>query len=63
MSPLETRSLRRIDGGSILILHDASATLPLFTRMQTYRALEEILTATRARGLRAVTVAELRSAA
>jgi peptidoglycan/xylan/chitin deacetylase (PgdA/CDA1 family) len=55
-------ALDRVRGGSILILHDASATLPL-SRMQTYRALGEILAETRARGLRSVTVTQLREAA
>jgi peptidoglycan/xylan/chitin deacetylase (PgdA/CDA1 family) len=55
---IERTTLRHIRGGSILILHDAS-TIPLITRMQTYRALERILEATGARGLRGVTVAAL----
>ena len=53
-------ALRRVRGGSILILHDASA-FPIVSRMQTYRALEEILAELHARGLRSVTVTELQA--
>jgi len=55
-------ALRHVRGGSILILHDASATFPL-TRMGTYRAVSEILAALHERGLRSVTVSHLRDAA
>ena len=55
-------ALRHVRGGSILILHDASATFPL-TRMGTYRAVSEILAALHERGLRSVTVSQLRDAA
>lgn len=55
-------ALKRIAGGSILILHDASF-VPIVSRMQTFHALEQILVATTARGLSAVTVAGLRAAA
>jgi peptidoglycan/xylan/chitin deacetylase (PgdA/CDA1 family) len=51
-------ALRLVRGGSILILHDGSL-FPMITRMQTFRALEVILAASRERGLAAVTVAEL----
>ena len=52
---------RLLRPGSILILHDATF-LPLDTRMQTFHALERILAGTAARGLGAVTVAELQKA-
>jgi peptidoglycan/xylan/chitin deacetylase (PgdA/CDA1 family) len=55
-------ALRHVRGGSILILHDASATFPL-TRMGTCRAVSEILAALHERGLRSVTVSHLRDAA
>jgi peptidoglycan/xylan/chitin deacetylase (PgdA/CDA1 family) len=51
-------ALRLVRGGSILILHDGSL-FPLITRMQTFRALEVILAASRERGLTAVTMVEL----
>ena len=57
-----TCALQRVTGGSILILHDASF-LPIVSRMQTFHALERILTALSARGLHAKSVADLRAAA
>jgi len=56
------RTLARLSAGSILILHDASF-MPGTSRRQTVGALDAILDGARARGLRAVTVAELRDAA
>lgn len=55
------RVLPRLEGGSILILHDASS-LPGANRRQTVEALEPILEAAAVRGLRAVTVAGLLAA-
>jgi len=52
------RTLTRLTGGSILILHDGSV-LPGMQRKQTVAALEMILAAAASRGLRAVTVANL----
>ena len=52
------RTLRRLTGGSILILHDGSP-IPGVDRRQTADAVEPILNAAKARGLGAVTVAEL----
>ena len=56
------RVLKRLAGGSIVILHDASS-LPGIDRRQTVEALDRILAAAASQGLRAVTVAELLSAA
>lgn len=52
------RVAKRLTGGSILILHDASS-MTGSDRRQTLVALETILDVAAARGLRAVTVAEL----
>lgn len=56
------RVLARLRGGSILILHDGSAWRDR-DRSQTVAALELILSRAAARGLRAVTVADLLRAA
>jgi peptidoglycan/xylan/chitin deacetylase (PgdA/CDA1 family) len=56
------RALARIDAGSILILHDASVFGDA-SRTPTIEAVEQIVTETSRRGLRAVTVAELVSGA
>jgi peptidoglycan/xylan/chitin deacetylase (PgdA/CDA1 family) len=55
------RVLPRLQGGSILILHDASS-LPGANRRQTVEALAPILEAAASRGLTAVTVADLLAA-
>jgi len=62
VEPIVRCALERVTGGSILILHDASF-LPIVSRMQTFHALAQILAALSARGLRAVSVSELRAAA
>ena len=56
------RVLARLRGGSILILHDGSAWRDR-DRSQTVAALDRILSRAAARGLRAVTVADLLRAA
>ncbi|HTM00532.1 MAG TPA: polysaccharide deacetylase family protein [Candidatus Omnitrophota bacterium] len=55
---IATRVLRRLSGGSILILHDGSP-FGAADRSQTVEALGVILGEMRRRGLRGVTVAEL----
>lgn len=56
------RVMTRLTGGSILILHDASALGDL-DRGQTIEAVEQILERARARGMTAVSVGELVAAA
>lgn len=58
VAKIVARTLRRLRGGSILILHDGSAWIP-GDRSQTVQAVEIILAEAAEQGLRAVTVGEL----